>query len=147
MENKMAEVAKLLGVELEEVFTIKGVNSPSRFKLTAIGLMSSWKHSSQWNRSGLLEKFITGHYQISKETNSVLDEAEKKYLSNIIKPFRKNIKYIVMKNKVNTNYEYISIAYCDSTYDCVLNFPDFKSGTMYRGMEVGKRYSLRELGL
>ena len=67
MENKMAEVAKLLGLKLGEEFAIKGANSSYRFKLTAIGLMSRWRNSSKWNSSGLLEDFITGHYQIAKE--------------------------------------------------------------------------------
>ena len=51
----MSEVAKLLGLKLGEEFTIKGVNSSYRFKLTAIGLMSRWRNSSKWNSSGLLE--------------------------------------------------------------------------------------------
>lgn len=147
MENKMSEVAKLLGLKLGEEFTIKGVNSSYRFKLTAIGLMSSWRNSSKWNSSGFLEDFITGHYQISKETNSVLDAAEKRYLSNIIKPFIKTIKYVIKNKKLSGNYEYISIAYYDSTGSCALNFPDFKSGAMYRGMEIGRPYTLKQLGL
>lgn len=146
-ENKMAEVAKLLGLKLGEEFTIKGVNSSYRFKLTAIGLMSSSKNSSKWNSSGLLEDFITGHYQISKEVNTVLDEAEKRYLSNIIKPFKKQVKYIRKCRKFSGPKEYISIAYVDSTGDNVLNFPDFKANKMYQGMESDKLYKLEQLGL
>ena len=148
MENKMAEVAKLLGLELGEEFTIKGVNSSYRFKLTAIGLMSSWKNSSKWNSSGLLEEFITGHYQISiDKTHSVLDDVEKRYLRNIIKPFKKQVKYIRKCRKLSGPKEYISIAYVDSTGDNVLNFPDFKANKMYQGMKIDKLYKLEELGL
>lgn len=147
MENKMAEVAKLLGVKLGEEFTIKGVNSSYRFKLTAIGLMSSWKNSSKWDSSGLLEDFITGNYQISKKTNSVLDEAEKRYLTNIIKPFKEQVIAIV---KRSTNYgEFIDIMIDEGDIgDCGnIYLPYFKSGKMYKGMKVGREYTLEQLAL
>lgn len=147
MENKMKEVAKLLGLKLGEEFTIKGVNSSYRFKLTAIGLMSSWRNSSKWNMSGLLEDFLTGHYQISKETNSVLDEAEKRYLTNIIKPFRDQVIAIA---KRSANYgEFIDIMIDEGDLgDCGnIYLPYFKPGKMYEGMKVNREYTLDQLGL
>ena len=147
-ENKMAEVAKLLGLKLGEEFTIKGVNSSYRFKLTAIGLMSSWRNSSKWNSSGLLEEFITGHYQISKEkANSVLDAAEKRYLTNIIKPFKDQVIAIA---KRSANYgEFIDIMIDEGDIgDCGnIYLPYFKPGKMYKGMKVNREYSLEQLGL
>ena len=149
MENKMAEVAKLLGLKLGEEFTIKGVNSSYRFKLTAIGLMSSWRNNSKWNSSGLVEDFITGHYQIAKEVNSVLDEAEKRYLSNIIKPFRDKVISIAnyYEESIGNNYIEIEVKqnYCHENQ--YVSLPYFKSGTMYKGMEEYKKYTLEELGL
>ena len=148
MENKMSEVAKLLGLKLEEEFTIKGVNSSYRFKLTAAGLMSSWKNSSKWNSSGLLVKFITGHYQISKEkTNSVLDAAEKKYLSSIIKPFKDQVIAIA---KRSANYgEFIDIMIDEGDIgDCGnIYLPYFKTDSMYKGMKVNREYTVEQLGL
>ena len=148
MENKMAEVAKLLGLKLGEEFTIKGVNSSYRFKLTAIGLMSSWKNSSKWNSSGLLEDFITGHYQISKEkTNPVLDDAEKRYLSQIIRPFKDQVIAIA---KRSANYgEFIDIMIDEGEIgDCGnIYLPYFKPDSMYKGMKVNREYTLDQLGL
>ena len=148
MENKMSEVAKLLGLKLDEEFTIKGVNSSYRFKLTMAGLMSSWKNSSKWNSSGLLEEFITGHYQISKEKiNSVLDAAEKRYLSNIIKPFKDQVIAIA---KRSANYgEFIDIMIDEGEIgDCGnIYLPYFKPDSMYKGMKVGREYTLEQLGL
>ena len=147
-ENKMKDVAKLLGLKLGEEFTIKGVNSSYRFKLTAIGLMSSWRNSSKWNSSGLLEEFITGHYQISKEkTNSVLDAAEKRYLTNIIKPFKDQVIAIA---KRSANYgEFIDIMIDEGDIgDCGnIYLPYFKPGKMYKGMKVNREYTLEQLGL
>ena len=149
MENKMAEVAKLLGLKLGEEFTIKGVNSSYRFKLTAIGLMSSWRNSSRWICSGLLEDFITGYYQIAKEVNSVLDEAEKRYLSNIIKPFRNTVISIAKyyEESIDNNFIEIEVKqnYCNENQ--YVSLPYFKKGTMYKGMEEYKKYTLEELGL
>lgn len=147
MENKMQEVAKLLGLKLGEEFTIKGVNSSYRFKLTAIGLMSSWRNSSKWNSSGLLEEFITGHYQISKETNLILDPAEKRYLLNVIKPFKNQVIAIA---KRSANYgEFIDIMIDEGEIgDCGnIYLPYFKPDTMYKGMKVDREYTLEQLGL
>ena len=147
MENKMAEVAKLLGLKLGEEFTIKGVNSSYRFKLTAIGLMSSWKNSSKWNSSGLLEDFLTGNYQISKVVNSVLDAAEKRYLINIIKPFKDQVIAIA---KRSANYgEFIDIMIDEGDIgDCGnIYLPYFKPDSMYKGMKVNREYTLEQLDL
>ena len=147
MENKMSEVAKLLGLKLDEEFTIKGVNYSYRFKLTMAGLMSSWKNSSKWNSSGLLEEFITGHYQISKEKiNSVLDAAEKKYLSAVIKPFRNKV-YAIAKYDDGVDNYYIQIAIKQNVYFEYIDLPYFKKGTMYKGMELDKEYTVEQLGL
>lgn len=76
----------------------------------------------------------------------ILDEVEKSYLSAFIKPFRKRIKYIErMDNSfVNGNqYQFLCIS-LTKDYCCL---PLFKKDTMYKGMEVNKRYTLEELGL
>lgn len=75
------------------------------------------------------------------QEKEILDEAEKKYLSNVIKPFRSKITNIL---KVSFyDYEYIGLLF-ENDY---ANLPNFKKGTMYKGMEPGKKYSLEELEL
>ena len=73
----------------------------------------------------------------------VLDDVEKAYLSSVIKPFRNDVEYIE-KRIFSTGAEYIRIYL---TEDETVNFPNFKRGTMYKGMEANKRYTLEELGL
>lgn len=73
----------------------------------------------------------------------ILDEKEKEYLSAVIKPFRNDVEYIE-KRIFSTGAEYIRICL---TEDETVNFPNFKRGTMYKGMEVDKVYTLEELGL
>lgn len=144
-ENKMAEVSKLLGVELNEEFGLK--NSNFRYKLTTYGLFKRYITLKEWTNSSVLDDLLLGKVEIIKIAKSILDPAEKRYLTNIIKPFRNNVKYIRKCRKFSGPYEYISIAYVDSSGDNVLNFPDFKANKMYKGMESDKLYKLKELGL
>ena len=92
MENKMSEVAKLLGVELGEEFSLK--NSDFRYKLTTHGLRKRYHLAQEWSDSSMLDDLLLGRVEIVKKAKSILDDAEKKYLGNIIKPFRNKIKYI-----------------------------------------------------
>ena len=140
MENKMEEVATLLGVELEEEFRINV--SPLEFKLTKSGLLY-WSNASQmWERSRAIEELLIGQYEIIKIPKPILDDKEKEYLSNVIKPFRDKVISI---SKKSANYgEFIDIL-IDEAEDIYL--PYFKKGTMYKGMETDRRYTLKELGL
>lgn len=72
----------------------------------------------------------------------ILDEKEKEYLSNVIRPFRDKVTFI--KKKDHNTKEFIMI---DIKKDSPIDFPLFEKGTMYKGMEVGKKYVLSELGL
>ena len=79
-----------------------------------------------------------------KREEPILDEVEKKYLSDLIRPFRDKVRYIRLINYVNTIKQFISI---EIKGDSSIYFPLFKKGTMYKGMEVDKNYSLEDLGL
>lgn len=72
----------------------------------------------------------------------ILDDVEKDYLSAVIKPFRKRIKYIEIREIGSKPFVHIEL----SDGDC-MSFPNFKANTMYKGMEPKKHYTLDELGL
>lgn len=72
----------------------------------------------------------------------VLDEVERKYLSDVIKPFGHRVSYIVKRQNGSGYY----IAIILNNFD-VMNLPYFTRNTMYKGMKVGRQYKLRELGL
>lgn len=78
-----------------------------------------------------------------KEKNKpILDDAEKEYLSAVIRPFKDRVKYI---NKLDCPIgEFIEIGISN---DAAIPFPNFKKGTMYEGMEADKKYTLKELCL
>lgn len=87
--------------------------------------------------TGTLE--IENGYIVEKE---ILDEEEKEYLSVVIKPFKGKVKYICKTGYLGGEFIKIYIR-----NDSAISFPYFKSGTMYKGMEANKRYTLKELGL
>ena len=69
----------------------------------------------------------------------ILDDGEREYLTAVIKPFRNKVKHIVKLNGFSEAKQFIRITMCDC--DCA-NLPFFKGGTMYKGMEADKLYSL-----
>lgn len=71
-----------------------------------------------------------------------LDKVEKKYLSEVIRPFRKEVTAI-RKIEAPAGEEYILILFKG---DC-MHFPNFEKGRMYKGLELEKRYTPEELGL
>ena len=87
-------------------------------------------------------------WELYKE--DILTEKEKEYLSNVIKPFKNRVRYIIKyTNLSGLNEEYIQI--CVKSYDSELdediNLPLFVEGSMYKNMKKVHRYSLKELDL
>lgn len=74
----------------------------------------------------------------------ILDEVERKYLSDVTKPFRKKVNFIVKMPTSEGHGEYLCI--CTFPHEQMF-FPTFKESTMYRGMKFKKHYTLEELGL
>lgn len=87
----------------------------------------------------------TGYKTVYKAKKEILDEEEKKYLSAVIKPFKNRVEYIIKKlSFYNRTAEYIEIELIND--DCIM-LPYFDKRTMYKGMEIDKKYTLKELGL
>lgn len=89
-----------------------------------------------------------GTWELYKE--DILTKEEKEYLSNVIKPFKNRVCYIIKyTNLCAINEEYIQI--CVKSYDNAseedINLPIFVEGSMYKNMKKVHRYSLKELGL
>ena len=84
-----------------------------------------------------------GTWELYKEP--ILTKEEKEYLSNVIKPFKNRVGYIIKyTNLCALNEEYIQI--CVKSYDNELdediNLPIFVEGSMYKNMKKVHRYSL-----
>ena len=147
MENKMEQVAKLLGVELEEEFRIDGLSY--KYKLSNYGLMCWSNNLQRWYITSIIGELLTGEKQIIKLPKPILDDVEKEYLSNVIKPFRDKVISIAnyYEESIDNNFIEIEVKqnYCNENQ--YVSLPYFKKGTMYKGMEEYKKYTLEELGL
>ena len=146
MENKMQEVAQLVGLELEEEFRIDGLSY--KYKLSNYGLMCWSNNLQRWYITSIIGELLTGEKQIIKLPKPILDDVEKEYLSAVIKPFRNRI-ISIRKYKYNQD-EYIGIYvkyYAETDESEMITLPLFKKGTMYKGIELKKYYTLEELGL
>lgn len=85
--------------------------------------------------------FIT---EIVKEKKEILDKAEKKYLSAVIKPFRSRVSYIQkISSSSHKGMEFLEIRLNGDSCD----LPYFEMDSMYKYMKLNKRYTLQELGL
>ena len=72
----------------------------------------------------------------------ILDEAEKRYLRGVIRPFRDRVKYIEKRNI--SRGDYIRIMIQDTN---ICDLPYFEKDTMYKGMKLYRHYTLKELGI
>ena len=141
----MKQVAQMLGVELGETFCIR--NTWYKYRITDKGvdyydgLYGSWIECQD-----RLLYLLTGKDEIIKRP--ILDDIERKYLSAVIKPFRDKVTGVIKWGKeIGKGLEYIVVIYTDDCKERGMGFPCFKEGTMYKGMEPNKEYTLEELGL
>lgn len=92
----------------------------------------------------------TGYELFSNFSNKpILPESERKYLADVIRPFRDKLKVTIEKFRQDDGDEFISINVRndDDTYYHDIDLAPFAPKEMYRGMELYKEYSLEDLGL
>ena len=137
-ENKMKQVAELLGVEMGVPFNVitngrkEQINNP--FKITERGLTNCLGYLSDT----VLINLLSGIYEINKP---ILDNVEKRYLEGVLRPFKDSILHIEKNQNKYGQWIFINLKkdYC--------SLPYFEIDKMYKGMEHNKRYTLKELGL
>ena len=155
-ESKMKEVAKIFGVDLEEEFKIK-YNDKSTYVFKEDGLFEKINDGvySQCD----IDNLLTGESELVKIPKPTLNEKEREYLCNVIKPFRDRIVWIRKCEYDRGDFfygEYIvmGLKFFDSGtnwFICTdveqIALPSFAKGTMYKGMETDKAYTPDELGI
>ena len=93
--------------------------------------------------SDVLFKNITWENSpIQYRDDELLTPKEREYLKLVFKPFASNIMYVQKKIR-SDNTEYIVAR----TYKDSIIFPYFTKGTMYKGMKLEVKYTLKELGI
>ena len=93
--------------------------------------------------SDVLFKNITWENSpIQYRDDELLTPKEKEYLKLVFRPFANHIAYV---RKSDTGYsEFIEVGIYKN-YSML--FPNFKKGTMYKGMKPEAKYTLKELGI
>lgn len=125
----------------------KGFKKIERIIYKSIGekvaLININNHDYQYTEEMIAEvKRPTKYETIYKREEPILDDKEKEYLGNLIRPFRDKVMNIA-KITVSEENEYISI----SLNNDIILLPNFKRNTLYKNMEANKEYTLEKLGL
>ena len=98
-----------------------------------------------------LDQYFSGKLEIEngfvikqEEKKEILDKAEKEYLENLLRPFKNKVEYI-RKNWFYSCHSFLEVG-MGKIYETFC-LPTFETNKMYKGMEIGKEYTLKELGL
>ena len=144
--NYMKQVAEMLGVELGEKFKINfhGDISSDEYYIDETTIHEVCDGRVNDYCYPLLIALLNGVDTVVKLPKSILTEKEKEYLSYVIRPFRNRIKYICKNNNEDGDTEFLDVQLDGNDF---MAFPNFKKGTMYKGMKVSKSYTPGELGL
>ena len=148
--NHMEEVAHMLGLELNENFRFKSRLidlSTYEFKFTEDYLMYYYTEGDYWEKASFdtLCNLLNGKYEVIKLPKSILTKQERNYLLSIVKPFKEKVQHISKLSSKDGESICIDIRY-DWEEDSII-LPKFAAGTLYKGMENGKEYSIKELNL
>ena len=145
--NYIEQIAKMLNVEINEEFKIEGYDDNIRFKFTKNAFMQSCG-DGWWFSSNLIMTVLEGYRKLIKLPKPALTDEEKEYLSNVIRPWKNKIKTITKYwgtgDCVN---EFIQICYIQNGFNYYMSLPQFERGSMYKGIELEKAYTLDDLGL
>ena len=80
---------------------------------------------------------------IQYRDSELLTPKEREYLKLVFKPFASDIMYVRKQRMRSDDTEYIAAR----TYKDSIIFPYFTKGTMYKGMKLEVKYTLKELGI
>ena len=85
---------------------------------------------------------------IQYRDSELLTSKERGYLKLVFKPFANDILYVrKIQSYVIDDIEHIEAVTCKGGRTASMVFPDFKRGTMYKGMKPEVKYELKELGI
>ena len=142
--NRMEEVAKMLGVELGEKFKINfhGDVSSDEYYIDENSIHEICDGKVNDYCYPLLIALLNGTDTVVKISQPILNENEREYLSAVIRPFRKGVASISKHRDDQGAYIVINL-YLEPSV--LLPYINVKED--FTAMELGKNYTLKELGL
>lgn len=142
---KFEEALQLMR-EGKKVWLDKGRGEPSNYFFCGIGEIMCYNLLLQDYNPAVLDSDAIMSKEWKEYKQPILNDVEKKYLESVLRPFRGKVAY-VLRNKSSYSaikeYLYFVVKGDEPNF----NLPYFTAGSMYKGMELGRRYTLEELGL
>lgn len=138
---KKSPIGTKITFENGEVFVKNGKDkfeSPSTY-----AYIDSLKNLEHYTL-GKIIKIEEPEYKTVYEAKEILDEAEKRYLRGVIRPFRDKVEYIKKYFSHTVGKEYLQVKLKE---DRPMNLPYFEVNAMYKEMKKEKEYTLEELGI
>lgn len=130
------------GIPFKNIKTIQHNPKETRWYEIAVNGKVVDKIVSKLEPADLFRKWLDAEH-----IDPILDDAEREYLSAVIRPFRNKAKTIAKFVNNATGDSYISIYFGNDSPSESMIFPYFKDGSMYKGMKTKQLYTLEELGL
>lgn len=97
-------------------------------------------------RKTLDDEILNKEFKIKDEI--LLNDKEKEYLRNVIKPFRNRVIYIEKINVISFQYIKIVVeALSENSFCDIICLPKFKTETQYKFLKLDIQYKLEDLGL
>lgn len=109
------------------------------YDLKRIKKMKFLSETSATQAMNAIGEWLEEEYKLA-----ILTDKEEAYLSAVIKPFREEVESI-KKIDIEKDEQQLQLQIPNGLV--IMDFPLFKKGAMYRGMEEGREYTLEELGL
>ena len=82
---------------------------------------------------------------VYERKEEILDKAEKRYLRDVIRPFKDKVRHIRKQNFSRGDYITINVRHHDGEEG--MDLPYFDKDTMYKGMRLNEKYTLKNYGL
>lgn len=133
--------------EMKKGKIVKCEKNKVRYKIKDNILLLNFKENTIWcssaDKFNYLNKLI---YELYEEP--ILDKEEKKYLENVLRPFKDRVYCIRKEVCYVDDLEFLRFEFSElNGVNDDFFLPFFKTDTMYKGMERNKDYTLKELGL
>ena len=143
-DTKMSKIKELFGVEVGEEFYLKDKDIDD-LSDTIYHFTKHFELIKENNKPSIIDpmSIVVGIFEIVKIKKPILDDIEKKFIGNIIKPF--DIKDITKVKCEYNDKSFIKIRLTNGEEICL---PFFSSKSkMYNGMKWDKPYTPKQLGL
>lgn len=94
------------------------------------------------------KSLIDNLYKKKPKEKRILDDVERRYLKSVVRPFKNDAVWVMLAyDWAYGTKVHLEICCCINNIKSWIQLPPFTPGTMYKHMEIGKQYTLKELGL